>query len=177
MIVIHANDPTTQFLSQLYETREDVTCRITEASTNTQVFRAIQRSDTIMMLGHGNPYGLFSTPNKKGKYERFLITDRHVEFLRGKICIGIWCYADEFAKRYGLTGLFTGMIISELQEAIEHDITTTKEEIDRENVKFALRLRDSIANSNLKDIPIQMQALDDMKSELTRFNYGNMYYF
>lgn len=177
MIIIHANDPTTQFLSQLYETREDVTCRITEASTNVQVLRAIREADIIMMLGHGNEYGLFSKPNRNDKYDRFLITGRHVEFLRGKICIGIWCYADQFAKRYGLTGLFTGMIISELQEAIEHNITTTKEEIDRENIKFASRLRECLDNCNLKDIPVRMQALDDVKSELTRFNYGNVNYF
>lgn len=176
MTIIHATDPTTQFLSQLYETREDVTCRITEASTNAQVLHAIREADTIMMLGHGNEYGLFSKPNKNGKYERFLITDHHVEFLRGKTCIGIWCYADKFAKRYGLMGLFTGMIVSELQEAIDNNITTTNEEIGLENVKFASRLKDCIANYNLKDVPIQMQALDDVKSELTRFNYGNLYY-
>jgi len=176
MIVIHANDPTTQFLSQLYETREDVTCRITEASTNTQVLRAIQRYDTTMMLGHGNPYGLFSKPNRNGKYERFLITDRHVEFLRGKTCIGIWCYADQFAKRYGLTGFFTGMIISELQEAVDLNIPTTKEEIDRENVKFALRLRYCIDEYSLEEVPARMKALDNVHSKLTRFNYGNLYY-
>lgn len=176
MTIIHANDPTTQFLSQLYETREDVNCRITEASTNVQVLRAIREADIIMMLGHGNEYGLFSKPNKNGKYDRFLITDRHVEFLRGKTCIGIWCYADQFAKHYGLTGLFTDMIISELQEAIEHNIITTKEEIDRENMKFASRLAYCIDNYDFEDIPARMQALDDVKSELTRFNYGNLYY-
>ena len=177
MTIIHANDPTTQFLSLLYETRDDVTCRITEASTNAQVFQAIREADTIMMLGHGNEYGLLSKPNKNGRYERFLITDRHVEFLRGKTCIGIWCHADQFAEPYGLTGLFTGMIVSELQEAVDLDISTTKEEIDRENVKFASRLRYCLDNYDLKDIPARMQALDDVKSELTRFNYGKVYSF
>ncbi len=42
MTIIHANDPTPWFLSQLYEAREDVTGRITEASTNAQVLRAIR---------------------------------------------------------------------------------------------------------------------------------------
>ena len=177
MTIIHANDPTTQFLSLLYETRDDVTCRITESSTNAHVLRAIREDNVIMMLGHGNEYGLLSKPNRNGKYERFLITDRHVEFLRGKTCIGIWCHADKFAKRYGLTGLFTGMIISELQEAVDHNITTTKEEIDRENAKFASRLRYCIDNYGLKDIPARMQALDDVKSQLTRFNYGKVYSF
>ena len=72
MTILHANDPTTQFLSQLYETRDDVTCSITETSINAQVLRAIREADTIMMLGHGNEYGLFSKPNKYGKYDRLL---------------------------------------------------------------------------------------------------------
>lgn len=176
MTIIHANDPTTQFLSKLYETREDMTCRITEASTNAQVLHAIREADTIMMLGHGNEYGLFSKPNKNGKYERFLITDRHVEFLRGKTCIGIWCYANQFAKCYGLTGLFTGMIVSELQEAIDLDIPSTIEEIDRENMKYASRLRYCLDKYSLEEVPVRLRALDDVRSELTRFNYGNLYY-
>ena len=175
MTIIHANDPTTQCLTLLCEGREDMTCRITEISSNSQVTRAIRESQTIMMLGHSNEYGLFSKPNKNGKYERFLITDRHVEFLRRKTCIGIWCHANKFAKHYGLTGLFTGMIVSELQETIDLNITTTKEEIDRENVKFASRLRDCIDNYDFNDIPARMQALDDGKLELTQFNYQREY--
>ena len=111
MTIIHANDPTTKFLSQLYETREDVSAHIDESSTNAHVRNAIRRDSTIMMLGHGNEHGLFSKPNKKGKYDRLLVTDRHVQFLRGKTCIGIWCHADQFAKNYGLHGFFSGMII------------------------------------------------------------------
>ncbi len=130
-----------------------------------------------MMLGHGNEYWLFSKPHKNGKYDCFLITDRHVEFLWGKTCIDIWCHANKFAKRYGLTGLFMGMIISEQQEAVDLNIPAIKEEIDRENVKFASRFRECIDNCNLKNIPAQMQALDDVKTELTRFNYGNVNYF
>ena len=52
MIVVHANDPTTKFLSKLYETREDVTVLITEKSTNGAVRRALKADDVIMMLGH-----------------------------------------------------------------------------------------------------------------------------
>lgn len=175
MIIIHANDPSTKFLSLLYETRDDVSCRITESSTNSQVVRALREDDTIMMLGHGNPYGLFSKPNKKGQYERFLITDRHVEFLRGKTCIGFWCYANQFAEQYVLQGLFSGMIVSEMQEAIDLNISTTKEEVDKENVKFALRLKECIENYGLEETPARMKDLDDVQSELTYFNYWNLY--
>lgn len=177
MIVVHANDPTTKFLSKLYETREDVTVRITEKSTNGAVRRALKADDDIMMLGHGNRYGLFSTPNRKGVFLRLLIDDSHTQFLRGKTCIGIWCHADEFAYKYKLHGLFSGMIISELQEAIEYNITATKEEIDAEMEKFAFRLKYCIENFALEEVPQRMLEMDDVKSELTRFNYRNLFYF
>ena len=177
MTIIHANDPTTKVLSYLYELRQDISARITEASTNSDIQRAIRGDNTIMMLGHGNQYGLFSKPDKNGEYKRFLITDRHVQFLRDKTCIGIWCHANEFAERYGLHGLFSGMIISELQEAIDYDIHTTKEEIDAEMEKFTRRLNDCIDSFGLAETSIRMRGLDDVKSELTIFNYNNLYYY
>ena len=177
MTVIHANDPTTSFLSPLYEQREDMTVHITESSTNGAIQRALLGDDTIMMLGHGNQYGLFSMPDKSGKYNRFLITDKHVQFLRTKTCIGIWCHANLFAEQYGLHGLFSGMIISELQEAIDYNIITTKEEIEHEMEKFTLRLKECIHRFGLKETPDRIKELDDVKSELTSFNYNNLYYF
>ena len=177
MIVVHANDPTTRFLSLLYEQREDVKIRITEKSTNGAVRRALKADDIILMLGHGNRYGLFSKPNRKGAFLRLLIDDGHAQFLRGKPCIGIWCHADEFAYKYKLQGLFSGMIISELQEAIDNNIPATKEEIDAEMEKFTLRLKYCIENYPLEEVPQRMLELDDTKSALTRFNYGNLVYY
>ena len=177
MTVIHANDPTTKVLSYLYEQRQDVSAHVTETSTNGDIIRAIRGEDSIMMLGHGNQFGLFSKPNKNGEYKRFLITDRHVQFLREKTCIGIWCHANKFAERYGLHGLFSGMIISEQQEAIDYDINATKEEIDMEMEKFTRRLNDCIDRFGLSETSIRMRGLDDVRSDLTIFNYSNLYYY
>jgi hypothetical protein len=177
MTVIHANDPTTKVLSQLYEQREDITARITEMSTNGVVQRAIRVDNVIMMLGHGNEYGLFSKPEKNGYYKRFMITDKHVQFLRSKTCIGIWCHANLFAERYGLHGLFSGMIISELQEAIDYNIEVTKDMIDKEMEKFTIRLNDCIKTYGLEQTPLRMKESDDVQSALTKFNYGNLYYY
>ena len=177
MTIIHANDPTTQFLSHLYESRQNISARITEKSSNIDVQRAIRGDDIVMMLGHGNQYGLFSKPDKNGEYKRFLITDRHVQFLRDKTCIGIWCYANKFAEKYGLHGLFSGMIISELQEAIDYHIPASKEEIDAEMEKFSRRLNGCIDRFGLAETSIRMRDLDDVKSELTIFNYNNLYYY
>lgn len=176
MIVIHAKDPTTQFLSQLYSGREDVSMRIDERATTSEVMRAIRSDDTIMMLGHGNEWGVFSKPDKKGRYTRHLVGYRNVDFLRGKTCIGIWCHANKFAERYGLQGLFTGMIISELQEANDNDVPTTQEELTRENEKFARRLRYCLDHYPLNEIPERMRAMDDVHSPLTEFNYARIYF-
>ena len=177
MTVIHATDPTTQVLSLLYQQREDVRLCITEKSTSSDVQRAIRADDVIMILGHGNEYGLFSKPEKNGDYRRFLITDKHVQFLRNKTCIGIWCYANKFAEKYKLHGLFSGMIISELQEAIDLGVPATKDEINKEMEKFTIRLKDSIEGYGLEQTPLRMQELDDVQSELTKFNYGELYYY
>ena len=177
MTIIHANDPTTQVLSLLYQQREDMRMLITERNSSSDVQRAIRADDVVMMLGHGNEYGLFSKPDKSGDYRRFLITDRHVQFLRDKTSIGIWCYANKFAERYKLHGLFSGMIISELQEAIDLGVPATKDEIDREMEKFTIRLKDCIETYGLEQTPMRMKELDDVQSPLTTFNYGNLYYY
>lgn len=177
MTIIHATDPTTQVLSHLYQQREDVRMLITERNTSSDVQRAIRSDDVVMMLGHGNEYGLFSKPEKNGEYRRFLITDKHVQFLRDKSCIGIWCYANKFAEKYKLHGLFSGMIISELQEAIDLGVAATKEEIDKEMEKFTICLKDCIETYGLEQTPFRMKEYDDVQSVLTKFNYSNLYYY
>ena len=177
MLVIHANDPTTRVLSRLYESREDFYMRLDEHSSNTTVIRTIKDADNVMMLGHGNEIGLFSIPDKKGHYCRLLVDSGHVQFLREKVCVGIWCYANEFARQYRLHGLFSGMIISELHEAKENNIPTTKEEIDAEMEKFADRLKFCIETYELHEVPESMLKLDDVHSPLTEFNYKNLYYY
>lgn len=177
MTVVHATDPTTQVLSLLYQQREDVRMFITERNSSSDVQRAIRADNVIMMLGHGNEYGLFSKPDKNGDYRRFLIADRHVQFLRDKTCIGIWCYANKFAEKYRLHGLFSGMIISELQEAIDMGVPATKDEIDIEMEKFTIRLKECVETYGLEQTPLRMKELYDDQSELTKFNYGNLYYY
>lgn len=174
--VVHTNDPTTRVLSALYEARANVARRVTEEYTNSGVIRALRECDVVMMLGHGNEYGLFSTPNKKGVYERRIINESHVQFLRDKTCIGIWCHSVAFAEKYGLHGLFSGMIVSEPEEAEMYHISATEEDINCETEKFARRLRFCMEHYGLEEVPIKMKELDDMKSELTRFNYNNLFY-
>lgn len=176
MLIIHANDPTTGFLHTLYDNRDDISGRIDESSTNGDVIRALKTADRIMMLGHGCEDGLFSTPDKDGMF-RPLVYSRHAEFLRGKDCIGIWCHADKFADRYKLRGLFSGMMISEMNEAQSFNIATTPEELERENRLYALRLRHCLDHYPLPEIPFRMLELNDTHTPLTDFNYSSLYWY
>ena len=100
-----------------------------------------------------------------------------MQFLRDKTCIGIWCYANKFAEKYKLHGLFSGMVISELQEAIDLEFHVTKDEIDIEMEKFTSRLKDCIETYGLEQTPLRMKEFDEVQTPLTTINYGNLYYY
>jgi hypothetical protein len=69
----------------------------------------------IMGMGHGSPSGLFGVNFPCG-----LIIDRDsIEALKlKKDSVFIWCNADKFVNRYNLKGLYSGMFISEVSEAM-----------------------------------------------------------
>ena len=176
LTVVHTTDPTTKALANLYEGRTDVALRITEKASNASVVHALVQAQSVMLLGHGNEWGLFSTPDSSGHYDRLIVSGRHAEFLRPKPCIGIWCHADAFARRYGLHGLFSGMIISEMEEAKLYGVPTTEEELKEELDRFAHRLAFCIEQYGPEGTPEVMKTLDDKQSPLTRFNYERLFY-
>lgn len=76
-----------------------------------------------------------------------------------------------------LPSLFSGMIVSAMSEALLYQVETTQEELDRENVKLAMRLRTLLDEDiRLSEIPERMLASDDVHSPLTTFNYQHFYY-
>ena len=91
--------------------------------------------------------------------------------------IGIWCHANAFAEMVGLHGLFTGMIISEMQEAIAYGVNTTAEELARENAHLAESLQVVIAEGGpfLQMRNRLVDLLGKPWTELTRFNYKSIY--
>ena len=133
-----------------------------------------------MLLGHGSDKGLFFRhDDSKEIFDRIIVGHPHAYHLRrhGGNIVAVWCNADRFARAEGVHGLFTGMIVSELSEALLYEVETTQEELDRENVKLAQRLRTLLDEGlPLSEIPKRMLALDDVRSPLTRFNYMNFHY-
>ena len=137
----------------------------------------IQKAEEIWLLGHGTEWGLLDMHSKFGVLE--IVGSKHVEFLRNKKVIGIWCNANIFAEKYKLTGLFSGMVISEMQEAFDWGISTTKEEIAEENLNFASDLYQCIKYADqLSEVPKMMRKRLEKEScsDLVKFNYESIYW-
>lgn len=180
MLVIHPKDKTTAMLSIMYE---GLGAQVVDGLCSTNEIRHllhhVSPQERIMLLGHGSDKGLFfRADDTKDVFDKLIVSHAHAYYLRkhGGNIVAVWCNADLFARKEGLHGLFTGMIISELSEAQLYNVETTQEELDRENVKLARRLR-SLFDENvpLGEIPGRMQAMDDVHSSLTTFNYSKFY--
>lgn len=178
MIVIHPNDKSTSFLSQMYSGKKDITF-IDETWNNRNIRETIGISphdEIIMMLGHGCGTGLFA-PYGNDQFARTIVDSRLVYLLREHKCIGIWCNADEFAKKYELKGLFSGMIISEPEEAYNLGIDIYGEDLDICNNQFANDLDYCIRHYSLDLVPKIMKEVQDYHSALKDFNYNNLFYY
>ena len=181
MLVIHPEDKTTSMLKGLYEGEVyTLVSKPLPRRDMRRLLRLTEPNERILLLGHGSAYGLFHREKSPAaQFDSFIISHAHAFPLRkhGSNLVGIWCHAADFARRERLQGLFSGMIISELEEAVQYNVRTNQEELDRENVKLAARLRYLFDSKvSLGDIPELLPSLDDVKSELTTFNYRNFIY-
>lgn len=134
-LVIHPEDKTTDFLSVIYDNKLD--WHVVKNGIGIQgnyygsnhLKSIIPDYERIVMLGHGTPSGLIGN---KG----YCIHYGLVDLLKSKQLVGIWCNADQFFSRYGLKGIYTGMVISEKIEATMYGIIANIDEIDHSNKLF-----------------------------------------
>jgi len=180
-LIIHPKDHTTAFVTALYEGWTDAEVyneKLTSKQVN-HLFHHCMPTTQIMLLGHGSDKGLYYREDSHCEgFDCVMVGHAHKHWLMNRHnTIGIFCNADLFAKAEGLHGLFTGMFISEMSEAVQYGIQTSEEELAQENKKFIARLRQLFDDGCLlHEIPNLMLALDDIHSELTKFNYRNLYY-
>lgn len=113
-LVIHPEDRSTDFLKPIYENIKNVIIVTGKASTE-EINQLINNSDRVIMLGHGSPNGLFGINFNRD----FVISSLQVEALRKKKnnAMYIWCNADQFVHNNALSGMYSGMFISEVVEA------------------------------------------------------------
>lgn len=133
-------DVTTGFLEDIY-LGKDYTV-IDHNVGKKELKEAIKAHDRIIMLGHGDGMGLFG-------YDRYIINSELVYLLREKICVCIWCYAEDFVERYNLKGFYTGMFISDGMEAIIECVNTTDQEINESNQTFAKVIGEHLDSDNI----------------------------
>lgn len=180
MIVIHPKDRTTQMLEILYEAtpHEKVNDTLSKNQLRSLLY-AVSTSEPIMLLGHGCEEGLL-TRNDDTKDDFKKLIDHSLSHIlkkhNGRI-FAIFCHAKDFAEKEHLHGLFSGMIISEMEEAESYGIPTTIEELDKENIKLAKNLR-MLLDKKIPwcEIPRMMQSLDNSHTPLTEFNYHSFFY-
>ena len=129
----------------------------------------------LLIFGHGDERGLYD------KDYGYLIGAKEIPLLRQRSCIiGVWCYASNFADHYDLKGFFTSMFISNMEEAIIHQVDrgATPEKIKEENIKFAKNLKKAIIEKQpIENWAKTFQDGADISLPFVRFNYEALSYF
>jgi hypothetical protein len=136
-LIIHPEDTTTDFLSQIYAPLVNKTV-VKGGIAKSELQALIESHDRILMLGHGSPYGLLN-PGQFPDAGLFVIDGSMTLSLKNRSnCIFIWCFADQFLGRYGLSGLCSGMFISEASEAGYYGFNIKDGDlIDQSNERFS----------------------------------------
>lgn len=135
-LVIHPDDPSTDFLDTTYKDLPDTTV-VTGGLTKREVFDLIESHDRILMMGHGSPGGLFAVGQFVDSWG-YVIDEDAVPLLRQKKdCVYIWCHASDFVRKHKLTGFASGMFISEVGEAVMCGVTPVDQKmVDDSNFLF-----------------------------------------
>lgn len=141
-LVIHPSDTTTDFLSIVYKNSPWTVVRTDIPESLLK--KLVRVHDRIIMMGHGTENGLIS-----GDRRRLVVDSQWVYLLKLKRCVYIWCNADKFVKKYNLWGFYTGMFISEYNEAIDNCIQSSNASIDFSNRLFSMAVRDFIDDDNM----------------------------
>lgn len=163
-LVIHPEDSTTDFLKVIYAGKG---WTIIDYRVNRkEISKAILEHERIVMLGHGSEKGLFG-------YNDILIDSSLVYLLKDKLCVCIWCNADKFVEKYKLKGFYTGMIISEWQEAVDYAIVPSGDDIDESNALFASTIGSAIDSPTL--LTEVKEAYKSETNPVILFNQENIY--
>ena len=163
-LVIHPLDPTTGFLEPIYS---DIDCTVIDKPNQPKrdIVEAIKNHDRIIMLGHGTEQGLLAGWS-------YIISPKLVYLLREKECVCIWCNADKFVEKYELKGFYSGMMISELDEADMFKVRSTEVEINYSNMLFTSAVKEAIQSENMVETALELYTGD---TEVIKYNRERIY--
>ena len=173
VLVIHPDDRSTDMLKAVYEGKGyDV---ITDGGIpQEELIKAIEEHDTIIMLGHGTPYGLLAVDRKIG-FIGYLIHDGHADLLKTKKTYSMWCHSDAYFERHGMRGFHSGMIISEEMEALMYGIEGySDEDIVESLMPLMYAMHDTIEMEDLQEMKRIILERYNANDPVTWFNRRNI---
>ena len=177
MVVVHMDTHfDTAVMSRVYEGLDCTLFYTPTRRDRRAIMEAIRNDDgPVVLLGHDTPRGLLDPT-----FVDYIIESRDVDLLRQRTVIGIWCYASEFADRYGLHGFFTSMFVSNLREAQEHQVDNlaTEDNIMAEHELFCRTINGFIRN----EVPMSewvenLQGMCNRELPFVRYNYEALSYY
>ena len=186
-LVIHPDDPSTDFLTPIYDNIFQATV-VTGGVSKDELKQMITYHDRVIMLGHGSPHGLFSVGMFRDDPgvvypQRFnyayAIDSTMVEVLNQKDNnVYIWCNADQFVNRHKLKGFYSGMFISEVSEATYCGLPgTEQDQVDQSNHYFAQLLGEAINDplDQAYDYVLDNYGLLTEDNAVALYNYNRLY--
>jgi len=171
-LVIHPFDLSTLFLCSIYLNMDDCTV-IRSNVSNKELIRLIDLNDRIIMLGHGTELGLIGFNKTK-----YVINSKHINLLKTKECICVWCNADIFVRENNLScSLHTGMIVSDLDEAITYSLVDgnvyeASKNAVLSNLLLAKSIKEALINNDLSSITDTYKSDDN---QIVLFNMKNIF--
>ena len=162
-LVIHPNDRTTDFLKDIY--KDFWFTVINNNPSHKVLINAINNHDRIIILWHWTEEWLLW-------FWRFVINSKHVDLLRNKDCVCVWCFANKFVSKYWLKWFNTWMIISEMPEAEYFNIHSTVDEINHSNNLFSKWIREWIISNN---IFWAISEVYDWNTNVINYNRNNLF--
>ncbi len=177
-LVIHPDDRSTDFLKPIYIGIKNKTVLLKNVSRD-KLLSAVRSHDTIIMLGHGSPNGLFNVSGiGKGV---MVVGESLVEELRGKQLIAIWCNSDKFIERHSLSALYSGMFISEVNEARYCGVQSDQAMVNESNNTFAVLLGNMLTNTSMnleKTHGMVLESYEELGkvNAVAKYNSDRFYY-
>ena len=171
-LIIHPSDTSTDFLKPIYQSMPVDSYTLVDTNMDfNELNTLINLHDRIIMLGHGDAWGLFG-------FDDYMVNKSFVSSLRNKPDnVYIWCNADKFVAGHKLKGFATGMIISEHDEAVMMCIKPDEVEIAESNSLFTQSITNAIHLP--KQLMVESIAKDynSIHNPIIRYNQNNIYHF
>lgn len=164
-LVIHPTDFTTDFLNVIYKNK-DWTIINADVSEK-ELLELISNHERIICMGHGIPTGMLGFP--------YLIDEKFfTDKTKHYVCI--WCNADQFVKKYRIKGLYTGMIISEMEEAhYEGIFYVNHSQIEESNSLFAGSIAAFIDYPDNIMVDNILKTYDSLDNPIIEYNRQRIY--